>query len=43
MAESSDSPRRDQYLLENIIMAGCILGMGSPSSFITWPDAIGNQ
>ena len=28
MAESRESPRRDQYLLENIIMAGCILGTG---------------
>ncbi|KAF0040723.1 hypothetical protein F2P81_006621 [Scophthalmus maximus] len=40
MAESSDIPLLVQYLLENIIMAGCILGTGS---FITWDDAMGNQ
>lgn len=43
MAESSDSPLRAQYLLENIIMAGCILGTGSGQSFITWDEAMGNQ
>lgn len=48
MAESRESPRRDQYLLENIIMAGCILGTGSgpplfsgpPPRFLSWDDAI---
>lgn len=40
MAESSDSPLLDQYLLENIIMAGCILGTGS---FSRWGEAMGNQ
>lgn len=44
MAESSESPLRDQYLLENIIMAGCIRGRGrGGGSFRTWDDAMGNQ
>ena len=43
MAESSESPLRAQYLLENIIMAGCILGTGSGPGFITWDEAMGNQ
>ena len=43
MAESRDIPLRDQYLLENIIMAGCILGTGTGPSFFTWAEAIGNQ
>lgn len=43
MAESSDSPLLAQYLLENIIMAGCILGTGSGPGFSTWDEAMGNQ
>lgn len=43
MAESSDIPLLDQYLLENIIMAGCILGTGSRLGFSTWVEAMGNQ
>lgn len=43
MAESRDIPLRDQYLLENIIMAGCILGTGSRLGFGTWDEAMGNQ
>lgn len=44
MAESRESPRRAQYLLENIIMAGCILGTGSgPPFFFRWEDAMENR
>lgn len=43
MAESRDIPLLDQYLLENIIMAGCILGTGSRLGFSTWEEAMGNQ
>lgn len=43
MAESKDIPLLDQYLLENIIMAGCILGTGSRLGFSTWDEAMGNQ
>lgn len=45
MAESSDIPLRAQYLLENIIIAGCILGGCSRPGpgFITWDEAMGNQ
>ncbi|KAI4791802.1 hypothetical protein KUCAC02_033787 [Chaenocephalus aceratus] len=41
MAESRDMPLRLQYLLQNIIMAGCMRGIGS--GFITWEEAMGNQ
>ncbi|KAI9532674.1 hypothetical protein NQZ68_030616 [Dissostichus eleginoides] len=34
-------PLRLQYLLQNIIMAGCMRGIGS--GFITWEEAMGNQ
>ena len=43
MAESRDIPLRDQYLLENSIMAGCILGTGSRTSLFTWDEAMGYQ
>ena len=42
MAESRDMPLRAQYLLENIIMAGCILGTATGPFLFSWAlgDAI---
>lgn len=37
IAESKDSPRRAQYLLENIIIAGCIFGIASWPLFLSSP------
>ncbi len=37
IAESKDTPRRAQYLLENIIIAGCIFGIASWPLFLRSP------